>query len=94
MTEINTYEYILTPALYDCKASGREKNNCLVCNQKLEKGEKIVKLFSSSYKGNHSYTNRFHNKCFLKVLAIKFPELLDENFKESIIKEVCIEKIK
>jgi hypothetical protein len=88
------YDLILHPAVRECKASGREKSCCLLCKDGFKKGDEQIELFSSSYKGNTNYSNRFHYKCYLKVLAMKYPELLDDKFKESIVKEVCMNKLK
>jgi hypothetical protein len=85
-------EMLLTPALYSVKASGKERNSCKLCGKKCEKGEAIVELFSSAYRGNLAYANRFHKRCFLKTIAIIFPEILtDEKIKKEIIVECLTE---
>ena len=86
---------MLYPAIYSSvKASGREVNPCLLCKKKVEKDEKIVETYTSSYKGRTSYTNRYHRKCFLKVIAVTFPELLnDECFDDEFKSKVMLLKV-
>jgi len=84
---------LLYPAIITGKSSGREKNPCLLCKQKLKKDEEIVELYSSSYKGTTSYTNRFCRKCFMKVILFKFPELFNIKEFEDIRKEIMLNRM-
>lgn len=91
------YEDMIKPAIRICKATGQERTACLCCGVRdgkgfcgFKKGDNIVELFSSSYKGNTSYTNRFHYNCFLKVLAFNFSEIFDDEIR----KEIIIQKLK
>jgi hypothetical protein len=85
---------MLYPALFIVKASGKEKKHCLVCNEKFKEDEKIVELYSSNFKGKTSYSNRFHRKCFLKAIAVNFPEILNEDYFDNEFKsQILISKV-
>ena len=84
---------MLSPAIYKCDASGREKNPCLLYKQKIKKDEKIVELFSSAFKGKNSYSKRLHLRCFFKVLCLNFNELIDRKFTNEIIKEIVTDSL-
>ena len=84
---------LLTPAVYSIKATGRERNGCIVCDDKIKKDDKIIEIFTSSYGGRANYSNRFHRKCFLKVIAVNFPELMGECFDEKFKSKILLMKI-
>jgi hypothetical protein len=85
----------LYPAVLIGEASGRERNPCLFCNEGFKEGDKIISLFSSSYKNNTSYTNRFCHRCFLKVLLLNFPTLITDgdNLYKEINKDLILRKL-
>jgi hypothetical protein len=89
------FEKYLYPAILIEKATGREKNPCLFCKSRFKEGDSIVELYSSAYKGNISYTNRFCSRCFLKVLMLNFPELISENnsLSKEINKDLILRKL-
>jgi hypothetical protein len=87
----NKYEDMLHPAIFMAKASGHERTLCELCRKKLEKDMPIIECFSSSYKGNHSYTTRFCRKCFTKVIVALLPELFDKKLMAELKKELLVE---
>jgi hypothetical protein len=87
-------ENILRPAIYDRIATGLERKPCLLCNEGFVKNERMIELFSSIYKNRTNYSNRFNLKCFLKVLAMKYPELLKDEFRDNVIKEIVVECVR
>lgn len=96
--KINELKGLLAPALFCVKASGNEIKPCVVCNERVHKDEKVVEIFTSHFKNNANYTKRFHRKCFLKVLAVNFPELIvseifDKEFLDNIKAELLLSKV-
>ena len=88
------YEQVLSPAMFIVEATGLEKKHCLVCNEKFKKDEKLIELFTSEFRGKKNYSNRFHKKCFLKVIAVNFPEILNEDcFDKEFKSEILISKV-
>lgn len=91
------YKYVdekwLSPAVVIFNASGRERNPCSLCGEKVIEGEKIVETATGSYKNKWSY-DRYHYSCFLKPLAMIFHELLFDNIlikrmkKEIVLREL------
>jgi len=88
------YKSIISPAIYPVKATGLEKKKCLLCDKKFTKDEKIVELYSSTFRGKNNHSNRFHRKCFLKIMALNFPEILNEDcFDKEFKSEILISKV-
>jgi len=76
----------LAPAIFFRHATGREKKPCQYCDKRFDKEESIMELFTSSYRGIPTYTTRYHRECFIKTLAILFPEIItDDKFKKELI---------
>ena len=71
------------------KATGRERNPCEYCGERVEINNKMVEIAKSSYNGNFSY-ERFHPLCFFEILVKELPELIEDDVVSYVRKKVIL----
>jgi hypothetical protein len=84
------HKILLQPAIWIGESDGFRKK-CKICEGKIDKGEQMVELISSSYNGSYTYANRFHKRCFMKTILSIFPEIFNE--LKGIKKEIMLNEL-